>query len=384
MHDDFVKILGDFEKVFGDAEGRRRFDAWVTSLGLKTDLAYDPRAQFEAADPARLRALREGIADGLRVVEEKAGPKCAFMRGLYAGLGEKLDRLPPESFKWAEPLISFLKEEGGRRLYRVIAAASITSMNGNKYTADELETATKMLVTGFNNLNHTGAPFPVRVEAAKFDGGALSELVVSVDPGDVVPKHPDAGDAAGVNVAAMLDHSPSIPERLHVYHVSIEAGCTLGVEPKPDGLQCNGLIITGLGWLTKFNLPGIPITMVDPVESKPPAEKPKESAPAPRRLDEEIDGIAKRLAELEARLGAFEKRLPPAAPEPKPEAKPAEETHTPSEKPSTSSVSSVETAPAEKAKPKTLAERAKEIAAERGVVEAEAYRLALHEALAST
>jgi len=87
-HPDFEKIYRAFMRFYcGDPSiecdrGKQAYYAWLNKLGLDDTKPYAAQVQFEA-------------------------------------------------FNWAEPTISFLREEGGVKLYKCIALVHNTSMNNN-------------------------------------------------------------------------------------------------------------------------------------------------------------------------------------------------------------------------------------------------------------
>jgi hypothetical protein len=148
-----------------------------------------------------------------------------------------------QSFEWAKFLLQFVKEDQDARYYKVEALFPVESMNGGPpFTRDEILQAARSLTGKPSNLNHDGAnPFSlieVEVVAAQFEDDCVECLV------------------------RVLKSSPLIGmiDRKEIVSVSIEGEWSHGV----PGF---GLVLTGLGWLTKeTTLPGIPLTRIMPVE----------------------------------------------------------------------------------------------------------------------
>jgi len=162
---------------------------------------------------------------------------------------------PKESFSWAKCHIQRVKEDETAKWYKVEALFPWTSMNANKYTAEELAAGTRTLVSKPSNLNHTEEKLPIELIDAQFENN-VSEVLARI------PK--DAVSSAG-NLCDLLDNAETNPKG--IMHVSIEAH---GVRPDTFGAdgsrQCNGLQFDGLAWLTKDVLPGVPVTRIQPFE----------------------------------------------------------------------------------------------------------------------
>ncbi len=148
-----------------------------------------------------------------------------------------------QSFEWAKFLLQFVKEDQDARYYKVEALFPVESMNGGPpFTRDEILQAARSLTGKPSNLNHDGAnPFPlkeVEVVASQFEDDCVECLV------RVLKSSPLIG---------MIDCK-------EIVSVSIEGEWSHGV----PGF---GLVLTGLGWLTKETaLPGIPLTRIMPIE----------------------------------------------------------------------------------------------------------------------
>lgn len=206
-HADFEKIYQQFQIRYGE-DGEKNYLAWLSLMGLDESKPYTNETQFG------------------------------------------------ESFGWAHTLITRLKEEDGRRLYKVDAAFPLSSMNQNVYTEDELIQATRMLQLVKSNLNHSDLELPFTNKGAQYEDGA-AEILMSVPV--------DAVSPMGYKYVDMLERSADVPEDLHIIHVSIEGGCR-DSELTDEGFSCIGLGYTGIAYLTKKVLPGIPLTRIVPVE----------------------------------------------------------------------------------------------------------------------
>lgn len=195
---------------------------------------------------------------------------------------ESLKEALNERFDWARSLITFLRQEGNRRFYKVEALFPLSSMNTNVYLLDELEDATKLLAACKPNLNHTDQPFPVEVEGAEFEDGA-SEVLISADVEAKAKPGLAEGDETEYPVVDLLEAKLGVPEKYHIFHISIEASCTKGVADVDGGRACLGLRFgPGLAFLTKHVLPGVPLTRIFPVErieSRSPTEIGDEEKP---------------------------------------------------------------------------------------------------------
>ena len=163
-----------------------------------------------------------------------------------------------EAFRWAEPTIRFWREEEGARLYKCEALFPLTSMNRNIYLEDELHRATRTLIGKVVNLNHSDHILKgISIIDGEFEDGAV-ECILRVPMEEACPK--------GYKIVDMLDHSPEVPEKYHIHHVSIEASCLRGLDQLNGDQVCKGLIFTGLALLMRDVLPGVPLTRIMPVE----------------------------------------------------------------------------------------------------------------------
>ena len=147
-----------------------------------------------------------------------------------------------QSFEWANFLLQFVKEDNDAKYYQVEALFPVESMNKDSppFTRDEVLQAARSLTGKPSDLNHDFSKTLVGVEvvAAQFEDDCVECLV----------RVPKVSPLVG-----MID-------RKEIVNVSIEGEWSHGVPG-------HGLVLTGLGWLTKDTmLPGIPLTRIMPVE----------------------------------------------------------------------------------------------------------------------
>jgi hypothetical protein len=204
-HSNFEKILSAFIKRYG-AEGEKQYQHWLSVMKLDETLPY-------------------------------GSP-------------------PKEAFNWATSHLAFAKEDQASKYYKVDAVFPWTSMNDNKYTAEELAAGTRTLIGKQANLNHSDENLPIELVDAEFEDN-VSEVLARV------PK--DAVCSAG-NICSLIDNAEIEPRG--IVHVSIECH---GVRPSTvdsggAAVQCNGLVFDGLAFLTKDVLPGVPVTRIQPFE----------------------------------------------------------------------------------------------------------------------
>ena len=172
-----------------------------------------------------------------------------------------------QSFEWANFLLQFVKEDKDAFYYKVEALFPVESMNKDSppFTRDEVLQAARSLTGKPSDLNHDISKILVGVEvvAAQFEDDCVECLVR-------VPKTSP--------LVGMID-------RKEIVNVSIEGEWSHGVPG-------HGLVLTGLGWLTKDTmLPGIPLTRIMPVE------KIAESFKGVEILEEkQIEEIAEKIA----------------------------------------------------------------------------------------
>lgn len=207
MHQDFVKILRQFVKRYGQKQGTDYYYTWLNQHGLDDTVAY----------------------------------------------GSQYRDFEEEKFSWAKSHFKYIKSDKEAKYYKVEAAFPLTSMNYNVYTEDELLRAARTLVGKDVNMNHRYMRLKgVTIEDAEYEDGAV-EVLLRIKK--------DAGKDLGMNFCSMIDAKKII-------HVSIEASCKRGFkyDKDADGWQCVGLNFSGLALLTKDALPGIPLTRILPVE----------------------------------------------------------------------------------------------------------------------
>lgn len=145
-----------------------------------------------------------------------------------------------QSFEWANFLLQFVKEDQDAKYYKVEALFPVESMNGEPFTREEVLQAARTLTGKPSNLNHdpNRQLKEIEIVAAQFEDDCV-ECLVRIEK-----------------------NSPVIDmiERNEIVNVSIEGDWSHGVPGR-------GLVLTGLGWLTKeTTLPGIPLTRIMPIE----------------------------------------------------------------------------------------------------------------------
>lgn len=143
IHADFVKVLSDFIRIFGEVEGRLKFDEMVVSYGLNVEKPYSNQAQLK----------------------ECWGSVC-------------------EAYNWAKPLIKYLKEDDEAKYWKVRALTANVSMGPARadYTdLVELERSARTLTYRPLNLNHEPSktlPFPEnRVDWAEYEDNAVECII---------------------------------------------------------------------------------------------------------------------------------------------------------------------------------------------------------------
>ena len=147
-----------------------------------------------------------------------------------------------QSFEWANFLLQFVKEDKDAFYYKVEALFPVESMNKDSppFTRDEVLQAARSLTGKPSDLNHDHKKIldGVEVVAAQFEDDCVECLVRILKTSTLV----------------------GMIERKEIVNVSIEGEWS-------HGIPGHGLVLTGLGWLTKDTmLPGIPLTRIMPVE----------------------------------------------------------------------------------------------------------------------
>ena len=230
-HSDFEKIRSAFIDRYGKAEGEKKYNAWLQKLDLDQSKAY--------GDSQRQESIVEGL------VEEKFSVVL-----VTESLADK--------HPWVKPHLEEIKADceasPGAQWYLVNALFPWTSMNGNVYTDEELSDGTKTIIDKPNDLDHTDEILNIASRDAQYFKKSCEVLVR-------VPR--DTTCSVG-NFCQLIDNAEK--EENGIVHVSVEAKCLRGSEPCPEGGKCNGLCFTGLGWLTKKTLPGVPLTTIQPIE----------------------------------------------------------------------------------------------------------------------
>jgi hypothetical protein len=155
-----------------------------------------------------------------------------------------------QSFDWAKVLLQFIKEDKDAYYYKVEALFPVESMNKDTppFTRDEVLQAARSLTGKPSDLNHDHTQIleGVEVTAAQFEDDCV----------ECVCRVPKTSPLVGMI------------ERKEIVSVSIEGEWS-------HGIPGQGLVLTGLGWLTKqTTLPGIPLTRIMPVEQIAESFKP--------------------------------------------------------------------------------------------------------------
>ncbi len=138
--------------------------------------------------------------------------------------------------------MQFVKEDKDAFYYKVEALFPVESMNKDSppFTRDEVLQAARSLTGKPSDLNHDHKKMleGVEVVAAQFEDDCVECLVRILKTSVLV----------------------GMIERKEIVNVSIEGEWS-------HGIPGHGLVLTGLGWLTKETmLPGIPLTRIMPVE----------------------------------------------------------------------------------------------------------------------
>jgi hypothetical protein len=213
IHQDFVKILNDFINIFGEEEGRLKYDEMIKAYNIDVSKAYRDQAQMK----------------------ECWGTVC-------------------ESYNWARPLIKYLKEDKDAKYYKVRALTATVSMNRNDYTnLTELESAARTIGYRPLNLNHDPLkelPFPSnRVVRGDFEDNSVECIIRIANEGYVPNTNYSLKD-----IQRMLDEGD-------IVNPSIE-GEPEGGHRTPDGRKIpECYVFTALALLEKgVTLPGVPTT----------------------------------------------------------------------------------------------------------------------------
>ena len=165
MHPHFQRILSIFAQKYGEEEGKKRFEVFVTSHSLNVELPYNPKSQFK------------------------------------------------EAFTWAKAGLYKLREDKEARYYAVNAIHAIISMNDNDYTDwKTMTSAGESMNYRPVNINHDHGrwvPYPrTRLDYAKAEDYQV-EGILRV-----------ANEDAWLQKA--IEHDPSTPKKKWISHPSIE------------------------------------------------------------------------------------------------------------------------------------------------------------------
>ena len=155
-----------------------------------------------------------------------------------------------QNFDWAKFLLQFIKEDKDAYYYKVEALFPVESMNKDTppFTRDEVLQAARSLTGKPSDLNHDHTKMleGVEVTAAQFEDDCV----------ECVCRVPKTSPLVGMI------------QRKEIISVSIEGEWS-------HGIPGQGLVLTGLGWLTKQTmLPGIPLTRIMLVEQIAESFKP--------------------------------------------------------------------------------------------------------------
>ena len=177
-----------------------------------------------------------------------------------------------QNFDWAKFLLQFVKEDKDAYYYKVEALFPVESMNKDTppFTRDEVLQAARSLTGKPSDLNHDHTKMleGVEVTAAQFEDDCV----------ECVCRVPKSSQLVG-----MID-------RKEIVSVSIEGEWS-------HGIPGQGLVLTGLGWLTKQTmLPGIPLTRIMPVEQIAENFKPVQSNGVEKLEEKDLDLIAEKVA----------------------------------------------------------------------------------------
>ena len=177
-----------------------------------------------------------------------------------------------QSFNWAKLLLQLVKEDTDAFYYKVEALFPVESMNKDTppFTRDEVLQSARSLTGKPSDLNHdhTKMLAGVEVTAAQFEDDCV-ECVVRVPKSSILV---------------------GLIRRKEIVSVSIEGEWS-------HGIPGQGLVLTGLGWLTKESmLPGIPLTRIMPVEQIAETFKPVQSNGVEKLEEKDLDILAEKVA----------------------------------------------------------------------------------------
>lgn len=209
MHPDFVKILGNFKRQYGEKKGTDKFYAWLNSHELDDAHPYSVQAQ---------------------IMNECLSGVC-------------------EAFRWAEPLIALIREDTEAKYYKSQALTANVSMNKNDYTnAEDIYRSAPTLTwrpLNFNHDHNRWLPFPEnRVDWAAHEDNAVEAILRIANDQPKVQRMIETGE---------------------IMHVSIEGAPRGGVQTE-NGRAPKWYNFTALALLEKNKtLPGDPLTTLEPL-----------------------------------------------------------------------------------------------------------------------
>lgn len=164
-----------------------------------------------------------------------------------------------ESFKWAQNMLSYLREDDQYKYYKVLVGFPIRSMNGNVYKERDLVAAALTLKGVHPVLNHKNEWWftpdsrwgEITTEDARYEDGAI-EAIVKVSKSAICPI------CDGKPVTELIDSK-------RIVNVSLQGGCAAqDFSGVCDGFQFDD---KGFSLLTSNVLPGIPMARIFPLES---------------------------------------------------------------------------------------------------------------------
>lgn len=208
MHFDFLRIFADFTNLYGEEEGERRFGEWIADYALDTSKPYNNAVQ----------------------IKECLNGVC-------------------ESYRWAEPLIKYLREDTNHKYYKVRALTASISMNQNDYTdTTELERSARTLTGAPLNINHDHSltlPYDEsRVEWAEYEDKAVEAIIRIHNSQDHIQQAIENGDIVNPSIegdprgGAVTEDGRKVPKWYHFTALALlEKDVTLPGVPATYGFE---------------------------------------------------------------------------------------------------------------------------------------------------
>ncbi len=169
-----------------------------------------------------------------------------------------------ESFRWAQDMIEFLREDSDNKYYKILVGFPIESMNRNVYSERDLIAAALTLKGKHPSLNHKDefwfSPENPRnrwgnidIMGGKFEEGAAEAIIK-------VPKTMICPVCNGRKMTELIDSKK-------IVNVSLEGDCEGGYCERTG--KCRGFYFTDPPFtlLTTDVLPGIPLARIKPLEA---------------------------------------------------------------------------------------------------------------------